>query len=264
MLREIGRVGPSPTGACGQHDGAINPNLAALGQQSQESGPGRKPYGRPQTRLLPKTINARDRSVRRTEGPIATDALTQSLDVRISRRFIDDVDPLQTIRHRSRVEPQRCFRGFRRPLQARPRPGFGSIVKADPSRVPLDVLEHSQQVLVTLDREHFESALPDLVARVVMSQITTDMSGRKPALRAAQVAIVAGPESEMNKTIRHAAGSPNSHRHAKRWLGHDLDRGVIVVRLVEYGGACVSAIDDMIGIAANRTTCRTRHKPRTV
>jgi hypothetical protein len=38
-------------------------------------------------------------------------------------------------------------------------------------------------------------------------------------------------------------------------------KGLIVVGLMEYGGACVSAIEDTVCVSANRTSGRTRHKP---
>jgi site-specific DNA recombinase len=95
-----------------------------------------------------------------------------------------------------------------------------------------------------------ESPLPDMPARVVMPQITADVSGQQPVHPAAQVAVVTGPESEV-KMIGHKAASQNSHRYAKRRLSHDFDKGLIVVGFVEHGGASVSAIEDMVCISAD-------------
>jgi hypothetical protein len=100
-------------------------------------------------------------------------------------------------------------------------------------------------VLVTLDRESFESALPDMSAEVVMSQLTAHVRGHQPVHPAAQVAIVAGSEGEV-EVVRHEAVSQNSHRDSKRCLGHDPEKRLIVVGLVEHLGTCVAAIEDMI------------------
>ena len=81
-----------------------------------------------------------------------------------------------------------------------------------------------------------------------------------PVHPAAQVAIVSGPEGEV-EVVRHEAVSQNSHRDTKRRLGHDLEKRLIVVGLVEHLGACVAAIEDMVCVSADRTTSCTRHRP---
>jgi hypothetical protein len=58
---------------------------------------------RPQSPLQPKTWSGCDRLIPRTDGSVATDALTRSLHVRIGRRFIDVINPLRATRHNSRV-----------------------------------------------------------------------------------------------------------------------------------------------------------------
>ena len=83
---------------------------------------------------------------------------------------------------------------------------------------------------------------------------------KQPVHPAAQVAVVTGPEGEL-EVIAHEAESQDSHRDAKRCLGHDFDEGLIVVGLVEDGGPSVSTIEDMVSVSANRTASRTRHKP---
>ena len=44
-------------------------------------------------------------------------------------------------------------------------------------------------------------------------------------------------------------------------MPHDFDEGMIVAGLVEYDGASVSTIEDMVIVSANRTASRPGHKP---
>jgi hypothetical protein len=128
-----------------------------------------------------------------------------------------------------------------------------------PQRVPLDVPQHRQQVLVALDGEGLESAVPDVAARVVIVQISADVSSQDSVHPTTLVAIFPRPEGQV-EVIGHEEIGQDSHRDANRCLGRDLDEGPLVIGLVKDHRTSVLAIEDMVCVSADGAASRARHQ----
>lgn len=77
------------------------------------------------------------------------------------QRGIDVVDPVRRPGHRPGVQP-RHQRRFGPGPQAGPRPGLGLRHQAGAGRIAFDVPQDGPEVLVLLNREGLEAALPEL------------------------------------------------------------------------------------------------------
>jgi hypothetical protein len=102
-------------------------------------------------------------------------------------------------------------------------------------------------MVVGLDGEGFEPALPDVSTGMIVAEIASHMGGEEPVHPAAEVAIVTWPERHV-KVIGHEAVSDDPHGDATRGLDHHLKEGVVVAVFVEDGGSRIAAVQDMIAV----------------
>jgi hypothetical protein len=82
---------------------------------------------------------------------------------------------------------------------------------AGAQQILLDVSQDGQQVLILLDGERLEPTLPDMSAGVVAPQLASDVSRQVPMHPAAEIAVLVGPEREV-EVIWHEAVGQDSHR----------------------------------------------------
>ncbi len=69
-----------------------------------------------------------------------------------------------------------------------------------------------------------------------MSQVAADMGCQQPVPPAAQVAVVAGPERQLD-VIGYRAVGEDAHPDADARLGHHVDERIVVAGPVEDGGS---------------------------
>ncbi len=211
-------------------------------------------------RLQAEMLGCAQRPFWRTKGSVASNGLAEPLQFRIGGCLVDPLEPSQTAWRRSRIKFQRGFVGLRKPSKARPRPIFGTTDKPGTQGISFDVSQHREEVIITFDGERFETALPDMPARVVVAEIAPDMRSEQPMHPSAQIPVALRPKGEM-EMIRHQAIRQEAHRHPNRRLRHDLDKGSVIRGFMKHGSACVSAVDHMVRISADRTARGTRHSP---
>ena len=77
-----------------------------------------------------------------------------------------------------------------------------------------------------------------------MPQVAADVRGHQPVHPAAQVAVVAGPQGQV-EVVGHQAVGQDAHGRADHGLGHHVDEGIIIVGLVKDGGTGVAAVEDV-------------------
>ena len=77
-----------------------------------------------------------------------------------------------------------------------------TIPQVSPQRVTLDITEHGHQMLVVLDWEGFETALPDMACRVVMAMVPAGMRREQPLHPAAEITIGNRSDHQV-KMVRH-------------------------------------------------------------
>ena len=162
---------------------------------------------------------------------------------------IDAFHPERPARDGAWLEPYRSLLRRGQPAQARPSPFFGSADQPRSQRVALDVPQNGQQVLIFLDRKRFEPALPDVTAGPVTPQVAAHVRGHQPMHPAADIAVLARPEREV-EMIGHQAVGEDAHRSANARLRHQVEERVVVIGLMEYRRPRVPPIEDVIGVAS--------------
>src|SRR5262249_16113752 len=110
-------------------------------------------------------------------------------------------------------------------------------------------------------REGLEAALPDVAAGVVVLVVAANVGGQQPLHPGAEVAVVVGPEGEM-EVVGHQAIAQEAQRQPFAGLAEELDEGPLIAVLVEDGGAAVAPVEDVVAQAAARGPDRTRHGRR--
>ena len=210
------------------------------------------------------------RPFRRPEGLVAPHTHADTLDLGFGDRRIDALDPLLPApRGRSWVQPHGGLVRERQPLQAGPCPRLGTLDQAGAERVSFDVAQDREQMLILLNGERLESSLPYVAAGAIMPRVAPHMGRCQLMHPAAEFAVLAGPKREV-EMIEHEAVGQDSHRLAQGGFGHQLDESVVVVGFVKHLGACVAAIEDMVGVStqtgsgsASHDVTRIRRRPRT-
>ena len=118
-------------------------------------------------------------------------------------------------------------------------------------------------MIVRLNRERFESSLPDMAGRVVVAMVSTDMRSRQPLHPPAEVAIALWPKHQM-KMVRQKAITEQPHRRPLAGLFHQLQERRIVTIFMKDGTTSVSTIQDVVTNIAqrySRSSCHGR-KPK--
>src|SRR5277367_3551181 len=113
-------------------------------------------------------------------------------------------------------------------------------------------------MLVLLDGKSPKPSLPDMTAAVVVLMVATDMGRRQPHHVVAQVAITSRPEHEM-EMIGHQAKCQQANIAALPGLGQEFDKSIKVALFAEDHTSIVTAIHDMVAVAARGVACSAWH-----
>jgi hypothetical protein len=100
-------------------------------------------------------------------------------------------------------------------------------------------------VLVLLNREGFESSLPNTSRRSIGPLILANVTGEQPLHPAAQITVTIRPQDEV-KMIWHQTVSQQTHRDSLTGAFHEPDEGAIVRVGVKYTLAAIASIDCVI------------------
>src|SRR5260370_28217998 len=106
-------------------------------------------------------------------------------------------------------------------------------------------------MLVLLNRERLETALPDVAAAVMMLVITAHMSIQDPMHPAAQVAILLGQDNQV-KVVGHEAKAQHGHRDFDAGIGHHLEEGLVVGSPPQNLAPAVAPVDDVVTDPSHR------------
>ncbi len=115
---------------------------------------------------------------------------------------------------------------------ARPRPDR----PAQPVGIALDIPKYSKDMLIFLVLERLESTLPYVAAGAITPQIPANVGGHQPVHPAAQLAVLAGPDGQV-EVVGHEAVGQDAQGRADAGLGHHVNEGLVIVGFVEDGGA---------------------------
>jgi hypothetical protein len=113
-------------------------------------------------------------------------------------------------------------------------------------------------MFVLLNGKRFEPSLPDVPARGIVAMIAADVRRQEPLHPAAQIAILPGPDDQM-EMVGHEAVCEHPHPVSREAGLEQIGEGGVVPRLVKDGGAPIAAIDDVIAEAPDRGPSRARH-----
>src|SRR6266851_3020504 len=106
-------------------------------------------------------------------------------------------------------------------------------------------------MLVLLDRERLEAALPDVAAAVMMLVIAAHMGIEHPMHPAAQVAILLGQDGQV-KVVGHEAKAQYGHRDFNASMGQGLEEGLVVGILPKHLAPAVATVDDVVTDPSDR------------
>jgi hypothetical protein len=84
---------------------------------------------------------------------------------------------------------------------------------------------------------------------MIMRQIAAHMRVQQPMHPAAQIAILTGPDSEM-EMIGHETIADQPHRDAEPGFTDQSEEALVVPRLAEDSGAGIATIQDMVAITS--------------
>jgi hypothetical protein len=180
-----------------------------------------------------------------------------SFPLRFRLRFINVAQPVQQMRHRAGRQNRELFPSRRR---TRPAPILGPCHQAGAHRVAFDVTVHRQQMIIFLDRERSETALPDVAAAVVMLVLAANVGCGQPHHVRAQVAIATRPQEKM-KMIPQQAKRHQADVDPLPGLAQQAHEGVVVPFLVKDRAAGVATVEDVVAVAAQRIARRVAYRP---
>jgi hypothetical protein len=73
--------------------------------------------------------------------------------------------------------------------------------------------------------------------------------GHQPVHPAAQLAILAGPDGQV-EVVGHEAVGQDAHRGTDSGLGHHFEEGVIILASMEHRGPGVPPVQDVVGVTS--------------
>ncbi len=144
-------------------------------------------------------------------------------------------------------------------LQTGPGPLVGLLHQPGSDGIEQDIAEDGEQMAVLLNRETFESALPHMPMTVVVPMIATDMTGHPPVHEGAEGGITDRLEHQM-KMVGHQTKREYLDRMLGVGGGKQLQKGSVVAVGVKHGGAAVTTIEDMKGMASQMAARDAGHR----
>jgi len=114
-------------------------------------------------------------------------------------------------------------------------------------------------VVVLLDRERLEAALPDVAAVAVAGRMAADVGGHGPVHPPARVAVLAGPDDEV-EMVGYEALAEQPHRDAQANLGEQAEECGVVPLVTEDLNPGVAPVEDVVAGAAGRGPDGSRHR----
>ena len=140
-------------------------------------------------------LRGRQRSDLISQRAVTTDGLPDPSDLSLKHGRIDRLHPAVTPWRGPGIQADQGRNAGRRTVKTGPWPILGSLDQSRTKRIPFDVPQYHSEVVILLDREGFESALPDMPAGMVMFLVPTDMGRQQPVNPPADVPIVPGPKT---------------------------------------------------------------------
>ena len=113
-------------------------------------------------------------------------------------------------------------------------------------------------MLVLLDGEGFEAALPDVAAAPVTLAVAMHVGRQEPLHPGAEVVVAPRPEDEV-EVIGHQTKADQPHRHAGAGLTEEPDEAMVVVGVVKDLGPAVATIEGVVAITTDRGSRRAGH-----
>src|SRR5262245_32246254 len=135
---------------------------------------------------------------------------------------------------------------------------LGPLHQVCTQRVPLNVSQYCQQVMIVFDRKRFESPLPNVPAATVVLVGAPHMRCQQPLHPYSQIAIVMRPKHKV-KMIRHQAIGQNAHRRSSTSLLKQFGERRVVAVLVKHLLPVIAAIGDVTTNPADRRACGAWH-----
>ena len=113
-------------------------------------------------------------------------------------------------------------------------------------------------MFIALNREALKAPLPDMSAAAIMLVITTHMARQQPLHELTQRSLVRRFENEV-KVIGHQAETKQLNSLSFLRVSQERKKRFVVLSLVEYRGAAIAAINNVVDVAALLSSWNSRH-----
>ena len=144
------------------------------------------------------------------------------------------------------------------PSKTAPAPVFCARYQASPQCIAFDVAHDCDQVIVLLDQERLEAALPYTTTGLILPMMTTHVRGEEPMGPAGQISVAVRAHDEV-QMVRHEAEGQNRHREVLLRLDDERQKCSVVGRVVKNARVIVTSVDHVVAVSADDGTCRTGH-----
>jgi hypothetical protein len=94
---------------------------------------------------------------------------------------------------------------------------------------------------------------------MIVLVIASDVGGQQPHHVVAEVTVFTWPETEV-KVVGHEAIAEQAHGDALAGFVQEIDEGMKIAIVMEDGAAAVTAIEDVVAIAALGSSCGPWHE----
>jgi hypothetical protein len=191
------------------------------------------------------------------EWPLTIHAIANFSDFSRRLRLIDEMSPVRRERNGTFNEGNRRSPGGS-PRQACPLPVLRAFDEFRAERISLDVSHDRQQMVVLLNQESLEPALPEPAIRRVLRVMPTNVCREQPLHPATHTFGTGRAHHEMY-VIRHEASSKNGETQSLlRAMNQRLEL-LVISGLMEDAGFLVPAIDHVIAMIRDDEATRPWH-----
>lgn len=134
------------------------------------------------------------------------------------------------------------------------------LYQPGPQRIPPNVAQDGEQMVVSFNRESLKTPLPNMSAAPVVLMIATDVGRQKPLHPLAEISLRVRPHYQM-KMSGHNTVAEYPHRNALTRSVKQVDKGFVISVFPKNLAAGITPINSVITDSACRSARRSWHAP---
>jgi hypothetical protein len=114
-------------------------------------------------------------------------------------------------------------------------------------------------VFILPNGEGLETALPNMAAATIALPVAMHVAGKQPLHPVSEVVVARRPKDQV-KVVGHQTITDDTHGHAGTGLADQADEALVVVLVVKDACATIAAIQSVVAIATDGSSCSARHE----